>query len=181
MCGISGVFCSRGEVNFEDVKAMNKKIAHRGPDDESYFCNDYVAFGHRRLSIIDLDERSNQPMEYNDLIIVFNGEIYNYQSIRLELLKLGYQFNTNGDCEVVLKAFHMWGKDCVRYFKGMWSFAIYDKKNTAIFCSRDRFGIKPFYYKIDNGIFYFGSEIKQLAGQSCAAVMDNIKTRPTSE
>ena len=174
MCGISGIFSQQGKVSLDEVKEMNNKIAHRGPDDDSFFYDDHVAFGHRRLSIIDLNERSNQPMKYEELTIVFNGEVYNYEAIRVELVNQGYQFSTEGDCEVVLKAYHMWGEDCVHYFKGMWSFAVYDNHNAALFCSRDRFGIKPFYYKIDNDCFYFGSEIKQLSGENCAPVMDNI-------
>jgi len=174
MCGISGIFSQQGKVSLDEVKEMNNKIAHRGPDDDSFFYNGHVAFGHRRLSIIDLNERSNQPMKYEGLIIVFNGEVYNYEAIRVKLVNQGYQFSTEGDCEVVLKAYHMWGEDCVHHFKGMWSFAVYDNHNAALFCSRDRFGIKPFYYKIDNGCFYFGSEIKQLSGENCSPVMDNI-------
>ena len=174
MCGISGMFSPNGDVSIDHVREMNKKIFHRGPDNESYFRDDCVAFGHRRLSIIDLDERSNQPMEYGGLVIVFNGEIYNYQIVRQKLIEQGYQFKTNGDCEVVLKAFHLWGDDCVHYFKGMWSFAVYDKDKMSLFCSRDRFGIKPFYYEIKDGSFYFGSEIKQLTGEGCQAVMENI-------
>jgi len=174
MCGISGIFSKEGKASLHEVEEMNNKIAHRGPDDDSFFYNNYVAFGHRRLSIIDLNERSNQPMKYKGLIIIFNGEIYNYKAIREKLIEQGYQFDTEGDCEVVLKAYHMWGEECVCYFKGMWSFSIYNTHNTAIFCSRDRFGIKPFYYKMDNSCFYFGSEIKQLCGANCKPVMNNV-------
>jgi asparagine synthase (glutamine-hydrolysing) len=174
MCGISGLFSQQGHACLNEVVDMNNKIAHRGPDNNSFFHNDYIAFGHRRLSIIDLNERSNQPMEYEGLIIVFNGEVYNYKTIRTNLADAGYHFTTDGDCEVVLKAYHMWGGDCVHHFKGMWAFVIYDSNETAIFCSRDRFGIKPFYYKIDKGRFYFGSEMKQLTGETCFPVMDNV-------
>jgi asparagine synthase (glutamine-hydrolysing) len=174
MCGISGVFSKEGRVCLSEVREMNDKIAHRGPDDASYYQKDHIALGHRRLSIIDLDERSNQPQEFDNLAIVFNGEIYNYQSVRAKLIDEGYEFITDGDCEVVLKAYHRWGKECVDQFKGMWAFAIYDTNKASLFCSRDRFGIKPFYYKLQEGRFCFGSEIKQLAKDGCKAVMENV-------
>lgn len=174
MCGISGMFAPNGDASLNKVKKMNEKIAHRGPDNSSYYSNEFIAFGHRRLSIIDLDKRSNQPMTYRDMIITFNGEIYNYKKVRKILIKEGYKFSTDGDCEVILKAYHKWGVDCVEYFKGMWAFAIYDEKKDILFCSRDRFGIKPFYYTVQNSKFYFGSEIKQLCGSNPRPVLDNI-------
>ncbi len=174
MCGISGMFAPNGDASLNKVKKMNEKIAHRGPDDSSYYRNEFIAFGHRRLSIIDLDKRSNQPMTYKDIIITFNGEIYNYKKVRKILIKEGYKFSTDGDCEVILKGYHKWGANCVKYFKGMWAFAIYDQKKDILFCSRDRFGIKPFYYTVQNSKFYFGSEIKQLCGSNPRPVLDNI-------
>ncbi len=174
MCGISGIFSSRPDVSLDAVRVMNNKIAHRGPDHDAFFLDDYLAVGHRRLAIIDLDERSNQPMVYEDLVIVFNGEIYNFKAIRALLVKEGYWFDSQGDCEVVIKAYHQWGEECVQYFKGMWSFCIFDKKKKSLFCSRDRFGIKPFYYKLVDQCFYFGSELKQLCGSDSRPKFDNI-------
>ena len=127
--------------------------------------NNYNIFlAHRRLSIIDLSEKGHQPMEdqKNNIYIIFNGEIYNYLEIREELQKIGYIFHTNSDTEVIIKAYKEWGEKCVDKFNGMWAFAIYDKANSSIFCSRDRFGIKPFYYYYDDEKIIFGSEIKQI-------------------
>ena len=141
---------------------MLEVIKHRGPDGEGTFYNDNFALGHRRLSIIDLSDAATQPMHQFGYTIVFNGEIYNYIEIREELLKSGYVFSTHSDTEVILAAYDCWGFDCQNRFNGMWSFALYDPKKQMLFCSRDRFGVKPFYF-VDNGkCFAFGSEIKQL-------------------
>jgi len=121
-----------------------------------------VLLGHNRLSIIDLTDAANQPMEFEDLVIVYNGEVYNYLEIRDELLKKGYRFRTQSDTEVILVAYKEWGSGCVDRFLGMWAFAIWDKTNKELFCSRDRFGIKPFYYIHQGEKFYFGSEYKPL-------------------
>ncbi len=122
-----------------------------------------IAFGHRRLSIIDLSPAGHQPMSYNNgkLWIIYNGEIYNYIELREELKKNNYKFQTESDTEVVLAAYQEYGKACLDKFNGMFSFAIYDIENKIVFCARDRFGIKPFYYTEKNGSFYFASEIKQ--------------------
>lgn len=127
--------------------------------------NDYnVILGHRRLSILDLSEKGHQPMqdETGNIYIVFNGEIYNYIEIKKELEGKGYKFNTNGDTEVIINAYKEWGTNCVNRFNGMWAFGLYDKARSFIFCSRDRFGIKPFYYYDDNEKLIFASEIKQI-------------------
>jgi asparagine synthase (glutamine-hydrolysing) len=121
-----------------------------------------VLLGHNRLSIIDLSDDANQPMEFDDLMIVYNGEVYNYLEIRDELIKKGYRFRTKSDTEVVLAAYKEWGSDCVKRFVGMWALAIWDKTKKELFCSRDRFGIKPFYYIHEGDKFYFGSEYKPL-------------------
>jgi asparagine synthase (glutamine-hydrolysing) len=123
-----------------------------------------LAFGHRRLSIIDLSPAGHQPMcnEDKDICIVYNGEIYNYQQIRRELVTSGHQFQSNTDTEVVVHAYEEWGTDCLQKFNGMWAFAIWDGKEKKLFCSRDRFGIKPFYYFFDSERFLFASEIKAL-------------------
>ena len=126
------------------------------------YVDDLVALGHNRLKIIDLSDEANQPFEYDDVVLVFNGEIYNYIEIKADLEKAGYKFRTQSDTEVVCAAYKKWGEGCVKYFMGMWSFALWDKKIKKLFCSRDRFGIKPFYYFSLGETFYFGSEYKAL-------------------
>jgi asparagine synthase (glutamine-hydrolysing) len=164
MCGISGIINQHQKaVDNSEIKKINRLIAHRGPDDEGYFFGDNFAFGHRRLSILDLSKDGHQPMQYLDkYTITYNGEIYNYLEIKEELLENGYKFNSNTDTEVILASYDKWGKECVGKFNGMWAFAIYDKIKEIIFCSRDRFGVKPFYYTEIDDMFIFGSEIKQL-------------------
>jgi len=164
MCGISGVINKTQKVvNKKEIKTMNDLISHRGPDDEGYYFENNFAFGHRRLSILDLGKDGHQPMHYLDrYTITYNGEIYNYIEIREELLNDGYIFNSHTDTEVILASYDKWGENCVNKFNGMWAFAIYDKAKEIIFCSRDRFGIKPFYYTNIDDKFIFGSEIKQL-------------------
>lgn len=164
MCGISGIVNNDGSVvSKNEIEQMNDLISHRGPDGEGYYCYKNLALGHKRLSIIDLSERGNQPMHYLDeLVITYNGEIYNYIELKDELKIKGYKFVSNSDTEVILASYHCWGQKCVEFFNGMWSFAIFDKKRNIIFCSRDRFGIKPFYYSQIDKKFVFGSEIKQI-------------------
>lgn len=164
MCGISGIINRKNQhVDPILIEEMNLQIIHRGPDGEGFYFGDNFAFGHRRLSIIDLSEDGKQPMEYlSKNIICFNGEIYNYLELRVELEVLGHHFNTKTDTEVILAAYTEWGSECVSRFNGMWSFALYDKDKNQIFCSRDRFGIKPFYFFQSEKFFAFGSEIKQL-------------------
>lgn len=164
MCGISGIISKKEPlIDKSLIKRMNDTIIHRGPDAEGYFFDNYLSFGHRRLSIIDLSENSNQPFHYGDrYTIIFNGEIYNYLEIKNELVVDGYKFTTGSDTEVIAASYDRWGKLCVNHFNGMWAFAIYDKRTKTIFCSRDRFGVKPFYYFENDEIFAFGSEIKQL-------------------
>lgn len=164
MCGISGIINqNNNEVPFEDIQSINNLISHRGPDDEGFYFHKNLAFGHRRLSILDLSKDGHQPMSYKDRYsIIFNGEIYNYIEIKNKLLSYGYNFESKTDTEVILASYDKWGKECVNMFNGMWSFALHDKEKEIIFCSRDRFGIKPFYYTHINQKFIFGSEIKQL-------------------
>jgi asparagine synthase (glutamine-hydrolysing) len=142
---------------------MNDLIEHRGPDGHGVFISNNLGLGHRRLSIIDLSKEGAQPLHYLDkYTITYNGEIYNYVELKEELVELGYRFKSKTDTEVILAAFDRWGQKCVSKFNGMWSFAIFDSFNSAVFCSRDRFGIKPFYYTDNSSEFAFGSEIKQL-------------------
>ncbi len=143
---------------------MLRVTSHRGPDHSGTFSSPPVWLGHNRLSIIDLSSASHQPMSHGNLTITFNGEVYNYVELRSELSAAGYHFDTTGDTEVVLKAFHHWGSAAVTKFIGMWAFAIWDASERVLFCSRDRFGIKPFHYCFRDGRFYFASEIKALRG-----------------
>ena len=164
MCGISGIINKNNKSVEESlIHQMTEIIAHRGPDSSGSYLYKNIAFGHRRLSILDLSSSGHQPMKYlDDLVITYNGEIYNFIEIREELIQKGYIFDSNSDTEVILKAYHCWGKTCVNYFNGMWSFSILDIKQKIVFCSRDRFGVKPFYYIENNDLFSFGSEISQL-------------------
>ncbi len=164
MCGISGIINKTNTpVPQSEIEEMNRLIIHRGPDSGSCFYGKNFAFGNRRLKIIDLSDSANQPMTYlNKYTITYNGEIYNYIELKEELRKIGYSFSTASDTEVILAAYDHYGIDCVTKFNGMWAFALYDKDRNIILCSRDRFGIKPFYYSELPDKFVFGSEIKQL-------------------
>ena len=161
MCGIAGFVSdklNKKEKN-DILKKMCDRIKHRGPDGLGYYVDELVALGHRRLSIIDISMGS-QPMISNDknVIIVFNGEIYNYQELKKELTD--YDFKTNSDTEVLLAGYLKWGIDLPSHLRGMFAFAIWDKKCERLFCARDYFGIKPFYYYHHNDTFMFASEIK---------------------
>ena len=171
MCGFS--FCiSHSKDSFKDVKLMNSKILHRGPDKEKFINSlklrnlktNKISFcaGFRRLKIIDLSNKANQPMFYNDrYLIVFNGEIYNFIELKKTLIKKNYKFKSKSDTEVILAAYDYWGEKCFNLFNGMWALIIFDfKKNRLIVC-RDRYGVKPLYYTKINGNFYFASEIKK--------------------
>jgi asparagine synthase (glutamine-hydrolysing) len=141
---------------------MNDIIAHRGPDFENSISIKNISLGHRRLSIIDLSENGNQPMQYLHYYIIYNGEIYNFQTIRKELINLGYTFTSETDTEVILAAYDYWKEQCLDKFNGMFAFIIYDSKNNTVFIARDRFGIKPLYYwNPNNNQIFFASEIKQ--------------------
>jgi asparagine synthase (glutamine-hydrolysing) len=184
MCGIAGIV-SLGGFEPERLIEATHLVKHRGPDGYgfAYFCRSrgcsgevilnedliptgrpVVGLGHRRLAILDLSPSGSQPMQTPDgmLTVVFNGEIYNYLEIREELKALGCVFRTGTDTEVLLQAYRQWGRACLQRFNGMWSFAIWDSSQQRLFCARDRFGIKPFYYYYDSGRFLFASEIKQL-------------------
>ena len=158
MCGIAGIV---GHENVGRIDEMLKVQKHRGPDNTSMWNDNLIQLGHNRLSIIDLSEDANQPFENDNYVLVFNGEIYNYLEIKSELEK-EYSFKTNSDTEVLLMAYQKWGKECLKQFNGMFSFAIWDKKENILFAARDRFGVKPFYYTMENGVLYFASEIKAL-------------------
>ena len=165
MCGIAGQVSFTGEPADEDlIAAMSARIRHRGPDGEGMYLDGPVGLAHRRLSIIDLSEAGRQPMTNEDgtLWLVFNGEIYNFIELREELAGRGHRFRSGGDTEVILHAYEEWGKECLSRFNGMWAFALWDSRKQEIFCARDRFGIKPFYYALAAGSFFFASEIKAL-------------------
>jgi len=157
MCGIIGFIGQNRDI----AKKMLKRISHRGPDDSGVFCDGNVTLGHVRLSILDLSSAGHQPMSYENLVIVFNGEIYNFEEIKKELSN-EYFFDSNTDTEVVLKAFHKWGVDAINRFIGMFAFAIYDKSKKEIFLFRDRVGVKPLYYYFDGKDFLFASELKPI-------------------
>lgn len=167
MCGISG-FCDYTKTSDSNtILQLSDSLIHRGPDTgDIYFQSNEkfnVGLGHRRLSIIDLSERANQPMEYENLIIVYNGEVYNFKEIRSELEKYGYVFKSNSDTEVVLKAFHHWDEEALIKLNGMFAFCIYDKKEQQFYLARDRAGVKPLFYYFDENSFLFGSELKSFS------------------
>ncbi|MBL0331876.1 MAG: asparagine synthase (glutamine-hydrolyzing) [Chlorobi bacterium] len=165
MCGFVGIV-SKNIIDDKNLLAMRDTLTHRGPDSCGVYIspNHRVGLGFRRLSIIDLTEAGSQPMSTidGDLTIVFNGEVYNYSSIKQELLSLGYSFNSQSDSEVVLYSYKQWGADCLQKFQGMFAFAIYDLQKNNLFIARDRLGIKPLYYFHDYNNFVFGSELKSI-------------------
>lgn len=165
MCGITGFIDFTRRSTEEDLSQMSAVLTHRGPDDQglSFFPTSsyHLGLGFRRLSIIDLSERGHQPMQdESGLIIVFNGEIYNYREIREELIRYGYHFHSQTDTEVILKSFHRWGTAAVNKFNGMFAFALYDPSSSTCYFFRDRAGIKPLFYYWNNGLFLFASELK---------------------
>lgn len=162
MCGISIAISKKNNIVVESIiKPMNDIISHRGPDDEGFYYGNNFAFGHRRLSILDLSIAGHQPFQWKNLWITYNGEVYNYVELREELRQLGYSFKTTSDTEVIVAAYECWGVKAFEKFNGMWSFAIFDDtKNEIIFC-RDHFGIKPMFYTQTANYFLAGSEIKQ--------------------
>lgn len=165
MCGITGIFYRDNTINVEKnvLKKITDTLEHRGPDDEGYFIQKNIGLGHKRLSIIDLETgRQPIPNEDKSLWIVFNGEIYNYIELRSELLAKGHQFHTHSDTEVILHLYEEYGADCLPMLNGMFAFVIWDNKKKQVFCARDHFGIKPFYYYMDDNIFIFASEIKAI-------------------
>ena len=164
MCGIAGIvrFDSK-RIRPEEIRNLTKAIEHRGPYGEGIWLNkdETIGLGHRRLSILDLTDRASQPMHFADgrFTIVYNGEIFNFAELREELKQKGYQFNTDTDTEVLLAAYHAWGKDCLYRFNGFWAFALWDEEKQEMWLSRDRFGIKPLYYLLQKDKqLVFGSE-----------------------
>jgi asparagine synthase (glutamine-hydrolysing) len=165
MCGICGeIFFNRQPIYEDSVIRMNQAMAARGPDNEDIYHGIWTLMGHRRLKIIDLSDDSNQPMidPKLGLIIVYNGAIYNYKILKDELIEKGYTFHTGGDTEVILKAYHAWGEDCVTRFNGMFAFAIYNQAKDKVFMARDRLGIKPLYFHKTGNSLLFASSLPAL-------------------
>lgn len=173
MCGINGLITQQHtkEESLRFVQKMNDLLKHRGPDHDGLYQHHHHTMGHRRLSIIDLSEAGNQPFYSYDKkhVIVFNGEIYNYKELKLELQRTAigsgdkpYFFQTNTDTEVVLAAYLRWGNDCVKYLNGMFAFAIHDQETNKLFIARDRMGVKPLYYHYTEHLFIFSSEIRSI-------------------
>ena len=176
MCGIAG-YIGFNLPSLEKISKCSQSISHRGPDGHGVFTDNHnpensVLLIHRRLAIIDLDERSNQPFKCGENILIFNGEIYNYIEIRDELIKLGHNFFTSSDTEVLAKSLIQWGSEALKRLEGMWAFAWYNKETHKLIISRDRFGEKPLFLWRNSDGFYFGSEIKALA--SLAGYWPNI-------
>lgn len=168
MCGIIGFFSrlNRNTIDVNRLAKMRDTMAHRGPDDAGIrlFDQGRVGLAHRRLSIIDVSPTGREPMSSRDgrYWLTFNGEIYNFIELRAELISKGYVFYSSCDAEVILAAYTFWGTECVNRFNGMWAFAIWDTREKTLFCSRDRFGIKPFFYCDDGQLFIFSSEIRAI-------------------
>ncbi|SMN13073.1 Asparagine synthetase [glutamine-hydrolyzing] [Bathymodiolus heckerae thiotrophic gill symbiont] len=163
MCGLCGQLrFDKQAVKSSDLEQMMYKIARRGPDDSGVWLDKNVGFGHQRLSIIDLSNHAHQPMvdETLGLTLVFNGTIYNYKALRQDLIKQGYQFFSTSDTEVILKAYHYWGEDCVMHLDGMFAFCIWNGKQ--LFVARDRMGIKPLYFNLTDKAFSFASNTQAL-------------------
>ena len=162
MCGIVGVLNDAQPVSRELLQEMTEVIAHRGPDDDGLYTDGPVGLGNRRLAIIDLSAAGHQPMldDSGELVLTFNGEIYNFRELRAELQRLGHRFRSQTDTEVALVAYAEWGEECFRRFNGMFALAIWDRRRRTLVLARDRYGVKPLYYTKVAGGFLFGSEIK---------------------
>src|SRR6478736_2474253 len=166
MCGITGIFDTRfaREIDRAVLHRMNQSQHHRGPDEGSVHIETGLGFGHRRLSIIDI-ATGQQPIGNEDgsVVLIYNGEIYNYRELIPELVTLGHVFRTRSDTEVIVHAWEAWGEACVTRFRGMFAFALWDRNRETLFLARDRLGVKPLHYALlDDGTLLFGSELKSL-------------------
>jgi len=179
VCGIAGRynFLSGAPADFEILRAMCELLAHRGPDGEGVRVDGPLGLGHRRLSVIDLSAAGRQPMSYDDgrLWIVFNGEIYNFLSLKADLEGRGHRFASRTDTEVVLAAYAEYGINFLRHLRGMFAFAIWDAPRGRLFAARDRFGTKPFHYRLDGDGIAFASEPRAFLGVA------SFVPRPTPE
>lgn len=164
MCGIAGYIDFGRKTADEVLHKMTNILQHRGPDGDGHYIHKtdtaIVGLGHRRLSIIDLSAAASQPMQYKSLYVIFNGEIYNYNEIRDELIAKGHEFIRHSDTEVILHAYEEWGKDCLQKFTGMFVFILLDTEKQTVFCARDRAGVKPLHWYFHNDLFLFSSELK---------------------
>src|SRR3989338_5119741 len=162
MCGISGILSFHQPLSIDRIHRMVHVLKHRGPDLEKFWEDQKVQLGHSRLKVIDLSEEASQPMcnEDESLWLVFNGEIYNFQELRRDLIQKGHSFRSQGDSEVLLHLYEEEGEKCVEKLDGMFAFAIWDRKKQEFFLARDRSGKKPLYYYLDSNLFAFSSEIK---------------------
>ena len=177
MCGICGQLrFDRRKVSSETLNKMMLKLARRGPDSNGQWINGKIGFGHQRLSVIDLSSLGSQPMidDKLKLSLVFNGTIYNYKSLRDQLTSKGYTFFSQSDTEVILKAYHFWGENCVKYLDGMFAFAIWDSSSHQLFVARDRMGIKPLYFNTTSEAFTFASNSQALMTQSLDKTINPI-------
>lgn len=180
MCSIAGCIRSGQEAEVQwQLEQMTRILHHRGPDGNGIFISTagekMIGLAHNRLRILDLSSASAQPFHLNEkIVMVYNGELYNYKEVREQLTQKGYTFHTTGDTEVVLTAYHAYGKDCLEHFDGMFALAIWDKEAGKLFCARDRFGEKPFYFQQDdnNGSFCFASELAALLDTGTDASID---------
>ncbi len=165
MCGIVGLYdFEKKSVSYKTIISMRDEITHRGPDGEGIYIKDNVGLGFRRLAIIDLTPSGDQPMSNEDgsLILIYNGELYNYLELKPKLIGKGHKFHSTSDSEVVLHAFEEYGEKCLDKFKGVYAFAILNTKTKELFIARDKFGTKPLYYTTAGKQFIFASEIKSL-------------------
>lgn len=170
MCGIFGF---ERKVTTTELRKFEPVLKHRGPDSTGFFQDDYYSFIHWRLSIIDLSESANQPFYFKNLVLLYNGEIFNYRDVAIELEELGYTFDTHSDTEVVIKAFHCWGVKSVDRFIGMFSFSLYDTESHDVYLFRDRMGIKPMYFSTSEGLG-FGSEMKLFKSLGIPLTVDPV-------
>jgi asparagine synthase (glutamine-hydrolysing) len=175
VCGICGIVAFGRPAEAGVVADMARLLEHRGPDGKGSFAAADVALGARRLAIIDLSSAGDQPFASDDgtLQLIHNGEIYNYRELRRELESNGHRFRSATDTEVILAAYADWGTRCVERFNGMWAFALWDSRHRRLFCSRDRFGVKPFYYRFDGRRFVFASELKAFAADPATRLAPN--------
>src|SRR5829696_8552380 len=162
MCGLCGVVQLDRPSDVEAVARMARRLDHRGPDGDGAYAGDGVALAFRRLAIIDLSDAGLQPFASDDgsIQLLHNGEIYNYRELRRELEAHGHRFRSATDTEVIVRAYQQWGDRCVERFNGMWAIVVWDERRRRVVCSRDRFGIKPFYYRWDGARLEFASEPK---------------------
>jgi asparagine synthase (glutamine-hydrolysing) len=160
MCGIAGFY--NLSVTKEQIHVLIDKLRHRGPDDQQFFQKQDVGLIHTRLSILELTSLGTQPYHFENLVLVFNGELYNYKEVREELKRIGYSFQSNSDTEVLIKSFHCWREKCVDHFIGMFAFGVYDEQADELYLFRDRVGVKPLYYSYSNGKLSFASELKAM-------------------